>query len=226
MTEASIERSFGGSPQAPADPDGEPDLSPRGAPLLYQSIALGNLVFPALPDSGVATIEITQEIKVDEKEAQGKDDAKVTIKGLKPSDIKVHLQWFNRIDKQTMDFLREISPRNKKNSGKPFQLVHPDAKSASISDVIVKKIGPIKREPGTNSCDLEMVSWIKKPTGSGSKTPTDPMQWSGSGSTTRIGSNGNRVGGFADDPPTKKIGSNNNQVGGMDNGPNKPVAKP
>ena len=173
-----------------------------------------------------ATISIKAAGKVDKKESDGKNDARVTWKGRKAADIRISFTWKEDgdingnpgpIETAVEAFLLEISPRGA-NGGKTWDFNALDAKKHKISSMMVEEI-ETKRTPGTGmaTCDISGASWVKPKAVAGGKgtgkTPDAAAGWTMHGKS-KAGAKGG--GGSSDGSPPPK---------GFD-GPNAPKAKP
>lgn len=148
---------------------------------------IGTWQFPPTSGSCTVLVSIEAEGKVDEKEADGKDDATTTWKGRKPASVKISLSWraFNwqgqtpaNVDIRAA--LKDLSPRGM-NGGKAWEFTHCDAEVHGVLSIIIKKISGPKWELGSDkvTADIEAASWVKpapKDTGA-AKTPASASPW-------------------------------------------------
>ncbi|HMV65509.1 MAG TPA: hypothetical protein PKA64_01570 [Myxococcota bacterium] len=179
-------------------------------------VVVGEHRWPPGEGGGKADLSINGSLNNKVQEANGKDDAKITITGKKVPDIELKITWItapssNPTEDDARTFVDAVGPFGP-NSGKPFELTHPDAPWYGVTSVIFLEQGKIERGEGQASITLKGKGWKKpKPVGGDGKaqTPNDPQKWHQNGLTKKVGSNNNTVGGFgnegaADTPPEVK----------------------
>lgn len=170
---------------------------------------------------GLAVVTFEAELDVDEPKAGGKDDAPLKVKGRRVRPVSAKLTWQKEFDKEALAYLEALisGPHN----GKPREISHPDAEVYKVSAVLFHKVGKIERTPRTRTVDISGKSSAKpKNTTSGGAKGTGAA---GSGGEAAKWSFGTPVG-QPGSGSTKKIGSNNNTVGGFDDPADAPKAEP
>jgi hypothetical protein len=184
-------------------------------------VQVGAWKWPAKDVEGLAVVKWKSSGKVDQKESDGKDDARTTWKGRKTGDVSITITWkeTDAADAAATAMLTALSPRGP-NSGLPFELVAADQGIHNAHSIIVTDLAGPNRTPGSGqaTADITASTWSKPsaPAGGKGKTPDAAVEWKNSpmkgqsgfdnnASTTKVGSNGNTVGGFtSDDAPKAK----------------------
>lgn len=180
-------------------------------------VQIGEWKWPAKGVEGYAVVGWESSGKVDEKESDGKNDARATWKGRKVGAVTITLTWKETdvADAAASAMLTALSPRGP-GGGKPFEIVAADQEIHNAHSILVTKLVGPKRTPGSGqtSADITADTWSKPsaPAGGKGKTPDAAVAWKnaptkGAGdngsSTTKIGSNSNTVGGFSSDSAPK-----------------------
>lgn len=146
-------------------------------------VQFGGWEFPP-PDvgGGIALVTWDSGAKVDEKESDGKNDARTTFKGSSPAKFEVELRWSGRAtstDDYAVRMLKDLSPRGP-NAGKPWEFVAADQEIHNAFNAMVKTIrGPV-RTAGQDevTAKISCSSWVKpKATKSVAKTPKKAEPW-------------------------------------------------
>lgn len=198
---------------------------------LLQSLDLGSLSFPSHPQEGCATLKIKGELKVDAQKPNGKSDPKLTTVGKGARHVSIELWWTTRIDDESRAFIKQISPVGI-NSGKAWELSHPDCEIYGFSAILFTSIGELTREVGKVSITFEALSWKKTPpaqTGTGSKTATKAEAWHNAPTKEQVThvtfttSDGNKID-MGAGPIGVIIDGGKNKIGGF-GGPDAPVAE-
>ena len=178
--------------------------------------------WPPPGSGGVVVVTFKGGQKLDKKEADGKDDARVSAKGRKLCDIKIAMTWivprviagerfFGEAEDTANTMLKAISPRGP-NAGMAweFTVTGESAETAKIHDVRSVMIDDIEGpnpSPGSGlkTATITASSWTKPTATAGkAKTPDKAEPWS-KNTTTKIGTNGNVVGGFSDDDEKPRV---------------------
>jgi hypothetical protein len=122
---------------------------------------------------GVVTVTGTPaERKIDVKDAPGKGDATITVKGWSPSSFKITMVLW------TPDQLREWLKiqddlLGKDGSSDPLDIINPVTEAAKVRSVILKSPGLIEDGPvrGTKKITLDVVKWVASAKTTGTGTP-------------------------------------------------------
>jgi hypothetical protein len=141
----------------------------------------------------VVTIKPTSKGKVDEKNAQGKDDAKTTWQGKEPADLEIEIQWNSArddVDQAIEEQLFQLSPRGP-NGGQTQTIAGRRLRVHATTTILVKEMEGPEDKPGTTlvSCKMKVASISAQAqtqqTGQGdAKTPTSPTKSDGSQSSS------------------------------------------
>lgn len=186
------------------------------------TVQMRGFKWPPPGGGGVVTLTFKSGQKLDKKESDGKDDARVTFKGRKACEIKITMTWvaprvikgerfFAEADDAATEMLKAISPRGP-NAGTAWEFaVTGDAADAArihdVRSIMVDDIDGPNTTPGSGlkTATITASSWTKPTATTGkAKTPDKAEPWS-KNTTTKIGTNGNVVGGFSDDDEKPKV---------------------
>jgi hypothetical protein len=173
-------------PPPPAPLPDQTPTQPRGY------LQLGTHEFgPGAPSAAarcVVTIKPKAKGKVDEKAAQGKDDAKTTWQGKEPADLEITIQWNTRdaeADQAIEDRLADLNPRGP-NGGLTLTIAARRLRIHAVDTVIIKEMDGPEDKPGTTLVDCKItcasISAQAQAGQSGqgdAKTPTDPQKGDG-----------------------------------------------
>lgn len=108
-------------------------------PDVWDTVTLGAVTLP-----GVSRLTIARELKVDEKDAKGRNAAKLTVQGVKNASGSIKNTVATVAELEALQAaLAALEPKAGKGEPVPFDIVHPVATLRGLVSVLVTKVtGP------------------------------------------------------------------------------------
>lgn len=135
------------------------------APDVWDTLVLGAVTMP-----GVSRFDITRELKIDEKDAKGKQGAKLTVQGVKNAEGTITNQVATVEELAALEeALKTLEPKAGKGDPVPFDVVHPIATLRGLQSVLITKVSGPKLEAGimTTTLSWKQFDAPKKPATAG-----------------------------------------------------------
>ena len=134
-------------------------------PDVWDTLTLGAVTLP-----GVSSISITRELKIDEKDAKGKNAAKLTIQGVKNASGTIK-NTVSTVEELTalQAALAVLEPKAGKGAPVPFDIVHPTATLRGLTSILVVKVVGPELQSGlmTTTIEWRQFDVPAKPAGTG-----------------------------------------------------------
>lgn len=143
------------------------DLSPD----VWDSITLGSVTLP-----GVSRLTITRALKIDEKDAKGKNAAKLTVQGVKNAEGTIVNMVATEEELGALEeAIKVLEPKAGKGGGDPVDIVHPVASLRGLASILIVEVSGPELDAGIAKTVIKWKQFDapKKPTsglGSGKGT--------------------------------------------------------
>jgi hypothetical protein len=145
-------------------------LSPMTSPGAYDTLELGGMTVPGQPIVSGFPIVVEWDVKA----GAGVDGGTTTLKGRKPAEGTVKVQFFEPWHFDTWDWidkaLRSTMGEAPTVQGLPIE--HPTTRRAGVSAVVCKRLGPVVHQGGQlYTIEFDLLEF-RPPRDKGTKTAT------------------------------------------------------
>ena len=139
---------------------------------LYDSIQIGSTLFPSDPLEGVVRVKVKTGADVEQQKANGKTAARTNVKGKKTPKVSLAFQFTRRIW-ETANALRLAIDPGGDNSGKPWEVRHPELAARGVTAVVFTDMGELGIKGDAFEFSVEADGWVEPPAAKlgGTKTP-------------------------------------------------------
>lgn len=121
---------------------------------------IGPFHWPPRAGEGGIRVTVTTSIDVDQQKPKGKDVARTTVKGRKPASVKLVLSWTRQVELDG-DAIRIALDPNGENSGKVWEVTHPEANKRGVHNILITKASELTVTGDLFTFTLEADGWTE-----------------------------------------------------------------